>query len=381
MAPVRILYADQPFAQLIARAVMPFIAFPRVPPVLGRYAVVAKRAAPSNDTFRLAAEHERLARTFARQGWLTRDHIAALPRGVMVGTVEVREARAVRAVLLDPRRADQNPDDRLDITAAGGDGRHDPGAFVMPVWNDDYLWMLVNPIEIEPIEGVSGRQTELTDDQAKALADAERGAREAAFARAAAQQGGTKQPTRRRTRERLEALDMKRLSRVAERAGAAAEKGSEVERELRWAAEDRFERVRARTISRYYAMYPLRHADGRAHVRIVGADMQSLFPGAAWVPREDFERRVGLHIRGRSPAPSGPREIRPPLWDLHWHLPRLARVVQVGATAGIHVLKRGRGKDKKRLDRLRAHDDQAKVLEERDDPNDPPDLRDFDPEE
>ena len=69
---------------------------------------------------------------------------------------------------------------------------------------------------------------------------------------------------------------------------------------------------------------------------------------------------------------------RPPLWDLKYHLPRLARVVEIGSIAGVHIHnKRGRGADEARRSKLKAVDGQTSLHIQREDPHDPPDPRAF----
>jgi len=381
---MRVLSAHQPFAQLIVRGVMPFVPRPGATPRRERIAIHAAGKAPSHEILRLAVEHARLARTFANQGWTSREDLLALPRGAIVGTVELRAVRSVRDVLLDPRRADRSPDDQIDITAAGGDGRHDPDAFVMPVWPDDYLWMLANAIEIAPITGVTGRQNvwDLADDIARLVAGAERGAREAALTGAATRGSyAIRQPTKRRVRESLEALEARWRAQEAQRIELAARESREAERDLQWFAEEWLERRFARAMAHYLARYPLRAAGGAEEVRIVGPFLQSLFPGAEWVARLPFERRVRVHYREVLGAKTRPRTKRDRYWDLPWHIPRLARVVEIGEAAGVYVVrKRGRGADaarKARLAKLVKLDGEPEVHRQREDPNDPPDPRDF----
>lgn len=377
---MRVLSVHQPFAQLLVRGIMPFVARPGTTPYRGRIVIHAAATAPSHELLRLAMEHARLAQIFAKQGWTSREALVALACGAFVGTVELRTVRAVRSVLLDPTRADRNPDDRIDITAAGGDGRHDADAFVLPVWPDDYLWMVTNAIEIVPIMDVSGRQNlwELPDNLLRAVADAERGAREAALTGAMLRGSEViRRPTTRRVRESVDALKVHRRAGEVQRAAKVAREHEESERDLQWFAEEWLERRFARTLARYLMKYPPRAADGQ--VRVVGPLLQSLFPGAAWVTRVAFERRIRVHYRDVLGAKTKPRAARDPFWDLPWHLPRLARIVEIGEAAGVHVVRsrRGRGTDAARRARLAKLDGEPEIQRQRHNPNDPPDPREY----
>ena len=378
--PMRVHVAEQPLAQLMVRGLMPFDACrsPLKPP--GRVAIVGPAKAPSHDDFARIARHPRLARVIASQGWTSLADIAALPRGV-VGTVEVRTSRPVREVLLDPTRADRSPDDRIDITAAGGDGRHDPAAFVLPVWPDDHLWMFANPVELAtPVTGVNARRGTLDEAQARAVADAERRARETALTRKATSDSErTRRLNARRAHAWLNELEVQRLAREARQAEAAARIGHQMERDMHWFAGDRFERRFQQTLARHIA-HSARDPDAAGQVRVAGPVLQSLFPGEAWVDAIEFERRLRVHIRELARLKTRPRKPPHPLADLPYHLPRLARMVEIGAPAGIHIkYRRGRGMDAARRARLTGPVDEPEVIEQRADPHDPPDPRDYRP--
>jgi hypothetical protein len=384
---MRVLSLHQPFATLVTRGVMPFRPHVAGTPWRGRIAIHASQAAPSHEVLERAIRHPRLAQTFASQGWTSRDDLLALPRSAVVGTVEVTAVKTVRQVLLDPSRADRNPDDPLDITAAGGDGRHDPAAFVMPVWPDDYLWMLAGAIEFAPITGVRGRQNlwDLPEDVARAVADAERGAREHALTAGGREPAALKPQTKRRARDWLRDINEADRARKAEHADRLARDARAAERDMRRFADADFEDHFEGEIARYVAMYPTRTVDGEELVRIAGPRIQALFPGVTWTTRVEFERRMRAHIRETADSETTARK---PLWDLPRHLPRLAKIVEIGRFAGVHVrpasgraAKRSRQKrleERERLDELEpiARDGTTELHVQRVDPLDPPDPRD-----
>jgi hypothetical protein len=108
--------------------------------------------------------------------------------------------------------------------------------------------------------------------------------------------------------------------------------------------------------------------------------MQALFPGESQVSGVEFERRLRVHIREVARLATRERTPPHPLADLPYHLPRLARVVEIGAVAGVHITqRRGRGLDAARLARLKAPVEEPQVIEQREDPHAPPDPRSYRP--
>lgn len=162
---MRVLSIQQPTAHLVVRNLQHAIVKSWGTDFRGRIAIQASSAVPSKEIEKEWTRDERTARVFADQGWSGRNDLKDLPRGAIIGTVELRSVNLGKA--LHGQNARQIP--RFDMNEAlyaalgrvgGGFGWNEPRIEPVPVVipDDQYAWTFAHPVAIEPIEDVMGQQ-------------------------------------------------------------------------------------------------------------------------------------------------------------------------------------------------------------------------------
>src|SRR5882672_2715273 len=95
---MRVLSIQQPTAHLVVRSLQRVIVKSWGTDFRGRIAIHASSAVPSKEIEREWTRDERTARVFADQGWSGRNDLKTLPRGAIIGTVEVRSVNLGKAL-------------------------------------------------------------------------------------------------------------------------------------------------------------------------------------------------------------------------------------------------------------------------------------------
>jgi hypothetical protein len=144
-AAVRVLSVSQPWAQLIVRGMKVRELRSWGSDFRGRIAIHAGSKAPPFDVVAEAARDVELAAWFDYQGWRSREHLLALPLSAIIGTIDVTNVQQ---------------------TALGAAGDE----------TSEWTWMLDDPVEIDAVNGIAGKQRlwTLDDDVSRDVMHRER---------------------------------------------------------------------------------------------------------------------------------------------------------------------------------------------------------------
>jgi hypothetical protein len=182
---MRVLSIQQPFAQLVVRGVKRLEVRTWDTDYRGRIAIHASSAVPSQEVERQWQRNRAMALCFADQGWLDREDLKKLPRSAIVGTVELVGVHLGKEVhggktdlftwnwltqLLELATRDPQTGELRPIQA-----RLRP--LPVAIASDQYAWAFLRPVEIEPIEEVTGKQNLWTLPDDVSLKTSEREAR------------------------------------------------------------------------------------------------------------------------------------------------------------------------------------------------------------
>ena len=262
----------------------------------GRIAIHASTNIELKKVEALWADDRVVAQCFADQGWMDRDDLRALPRGALIGSVELRgvhRAQAVRAAQVDPSAANWIEDALETAVRDPATGQLRPGpapARTLPVAIPAQGWVFgfAGALAVEPILSVEGQQHLWALPAALA---AELHAREA-HARCGSWARPEPSPERVRDardawRERFESEEARYATRLLREA-------------LHEAANDTFtledegaERMLRQAMLKLSDGRGARDADGRAWVRVPKA-LRALYADVDRVPAAEFEADLRL---------------------------------------------------------------------------------------
>ncbi len=212
---MRILSVQQPFAQLVVRGIQRIVPRGWDPGVRERIAIHASGAVASKADAEVWFHERNTARCFADQGWMDRDDLKQLPRGAIIGTVQLAsvwlgaDVHAGKSDLF-AWTTDSGQFEASEHTPDGASlllTRRSVRLLRVPLPADVYAWHLTDAVEIEPITDVDGLQRlwSLEGEIAGVIAHRERLARKRVW-RAPQVSAARKEKARRavRERERLE---------------------------------------------------------------------------------------------------------------------------------------------------------------------------------
>jgi hypothetical protein len=162
---MRTLSIQQPFAQFVVRGIKRIEVRPWDPGYTGRIAIHASAKVPPKAMEKQWRKDREMALRFADQGWLDFDDLKSLPRSAIIGTVELVGVHLGKE--LQDRGAGLFVWDwmtyRMEVAA------HDPRTGALkPIESkkrtlavntppDQYAWVFVDPVEIDPITDVAGQ--------------------------------------------------------------------------------------------------------------------------------------------------------------------------------------------------------------------------------
>jgi hypothetical protein len=162
---MRTLSIQQPFAQFVVRGIKRIEVRPWGTDYRGRVAIHASAKVPPKAMEKQWRKDREIALRFADQGWLDFDDLKSLPRSAIIGTVELVGVHLGKE--LQDRGAGLFAWDwtteRMEVAA------HDPRTGALkPIESkkrtlavntppDQYAWVFVDPVEIDPITDVAGR--------------------------------------------------------------------------------------------------------------------------------------------------------------------------------------------------------------------------------
>ncbi len=262
----------------------------------GRIAIHASTNIELKKVEALWADDRAVAQCFADQGWMDRDDLRALPRGALIGSVELRgvhRAQAVRAAQVDPSAANWIEDTLETAVRDPATGQLRPGpaptrTLPVAIPAQGFVFGFAGALAVEPILGVEGQQHlwALPAELAAELNAREARARGGAWVRP--------DPSPERVRD---ARDAWRERFESEEARYAARLLREA---LHEAANDTFaledegaERMLRQAMLKLSEGRGARDADGRAWVR-VPKSLRALYADADRVPAAEFEADLRL---------------------------------------------------------------------------------------
>jgi hypothetical protein len=163
---MRALSIQQPWALLVVRGIKRIDVRRGRTAHTGRIAIHASTEIALKEVERLWRSNRRMARRFAELGFESRADLKALPRGAIVGTVElvgvdkgsdvhageadhVMESGFARA--LDVAVPDRTTGGRRSLIIR-------TRTLPVPIADDRYAWAFARAVDFEPIHGVAGRQ-------------------------------------------------------------------------------------------------------------------------------------------------------------------------------------------------------------------------------
>ncbi|HLA90179.1 MAG TPA: ASCH domain-containing protein [Gemmatimonadaceae bacterium] len=181
---MRVLSIQQPFAQLVVRGVKRLEVRPWGTDYRGRIAIHASAAVVPRTIDRQWKEDREMALRFADQGWLEREDLKALPRSAIIGTAELVGVHLGKEVLHEntglfawnPATERMEVAERDARTGELRPRRSKQRPLPVGIPPDQYAWVFVEPVEIEPITGVDGQQKlwHLVGELEGVIADRER---------------------------------------------------------------------------------------------------------------------------------------------------------------------------------------------------------------
>jgi len=258
---MKVLSVQQPYAQLIARDIKRHEVRPWITAYRGRIAIHASAAVPPSQLLHDAVRDKRFGRELRFQGWDTMDALTALPRSAIVATVEL--VRIVRAREVCPAPP-----------------------LVGELEGDEFLWELSDPVEIEPVRDVRGKQKlwSLPDHVASTVTEAEQRMR----ASLAESPRPREIEASRRALARLDETEpfWQEMKKSAERPKVPPRK-----KPVRRFRKEEFEAFFTRTVAQYCAGHQVRETEKGKEVKIDHRIrmMAALFRRRDWVPVEEFE--------------------------------------------------------------------------------------------
>ena len=163
---MRVLSIPQPFAQLVVRGVKRLEIRTWDTKYRGRIAVHASSAVPSKIDVEVWKRDRDTALRFADQGWLDRDDVKALPYSAIIGTVTLagvhlgKEVHEGNTGLFAWNWATERMEVAARDARTGELVPMKPRKTPLPVAtpDDQYAWVFVDPVEIQPITDVAGLQ-------------------------------------------------------------------------------------------------------------------------------------------------------------------------------------------------------------------------------
>ena len=298
---MRVLSVQQPYAQLIVRGIKRLEARAWDPRYTGRIAI---HAAVNIAVKELRAEwdlNRSMAKSFGDQGWLDTDDLKALPRGAIVGTVELLGAQkglrgkdgpgnlfAWNSYARRYEFADRHPKTgkvrRLRPTVA---------PIKVVARSTDVVWVLRKPVEIEPITDIAGERWLWTLEESIASEVEARAARTAS--------GEWKRPPidrarRRESHKRFRAQWRARLELEIREIEAEVRHALDVQaHEFSGGVERRFQQ----TFKRYLTEHLVVEKDGTEMVR-VDRKMRRAIRSGNLLPRETFELELRRYIKSEA---------------------------------------------------------------------------------
>ena len=163
---MRAISVQQPWAHFMARNIKRIEVRRGTTTYTGRVALHASTEIALKEVEHLWNSNVRIARRFAEQGFIDRDDIKALPRGAIIGTIElvgvdkgsdVHEGRATHVMESGFARA-------LDTAVRSrSTGAKRPliirtKTLPVPIPDDQHAWAFKGAVDFEPILGVEGKQ-------------------------------------------------------------------------------------------------------------------------------------------------------------------------------------------------------------------------------
>ncbi len=294
---MRALSIPQPWAELVIRGVKTVeVRSWYAKHTGGRIAIHASVNIELKKVEALWADDRSVAQCFADQGWKDRDDLRALPRGAIVGSVDLRgvhRAEAVRATKVDPSGGNWI-EDALEIAVRDpvtGTLRPGPApARMLPVAIPAQGWVFgfARALAVEPILGVGGQQHlwALPAELAAELAVRESRARSGEWRRAEPSPESIR-AARDAWRERFETEEARHATRLLREALHEAANDA-------LALEDEgAERMLRQAMQRLTDERGERDADGRAWIRVPKV-IRPLFADAERVPAAQFEADVRM---------------------------------------------------------------------------------------
>lgn len=294
---MRALSIPQPWAELVIRGVKTVdVRSWYAKHGVGRIAIHASANIELKKVEALWADDRAVAECFADQGWVDRDDLRALPRGAIIGSVELRgvhRAQAVRAAQVDPSAPNWIEDALETAVRDPLTGHLRPGpapARTLPVAIPAQGWVFgfAGALAVDPIMEVEGQQHlwALPDALAAELAAREARARSGEWTRVAPSAERVRH-ARDAWRERFESEEARYTTRLLREA-------------LDEAANDAFtlenedaERLLTETIRKLSDARGARDAEGRSWIRVPKA-LRALYGDADRVPATRFEADVRL---------------------------------------------------------------------------------------
>ena len=166
MRDMRAISVQQPWAHFMALNIQRIVVRRGSTSYTGRIALHASTEIALKEVERLWNSNVRIARRFAEQGFIDRDDIKALPRGAIIGTIElvgvergsdVHEGGATHIMESGFARA-------LDTAVRSrSTGKQRPliirsKTLPVPIPDDQHAWAFKGAVDFEPILGVEGKQ-------------------------------------------------------------------------------------------------------------------------------------------------------------------------------------------------------------------------------
>jgi len=161
---MRVLSIPQPFAQLVVRGIKRLEVRPWGSDFRGRIAIHASSAVPPKSIMKEWRTNREMALRFADQGWVDREDLKALPRSAIVGTVQLAGVHLGQELKGSGLLTWSWATERMEVaTRDPRTGELRPieskrKALSVQLLRDQYAWVFIEPVEINPITGVDGAQ-------------------------------------------------------------------------------------------------------------------------------------------------------------------------------------------------------------------------------